>query len=83
MTIVRTSLAIAASRSWPLYQFDVKNAFVHGDLKEKVYMHLPQGLIGASNGDVACLLRSLYSLKLVHQAWFGNFRNTLLQLHFQ
>ena len=33
MTTVRTILAITASQSWPLYQMDVKNAFLHGDLK--------------------------------------------------
>eukprot|EP00268_Persea_americana_P046415 TRINITY_DN47812_c0_g1_i1.p1 TRINITY_DN47812_c0_g1~~TRINITY_DN47812_c0_g1_i1.p1 ORF type:complete len:104 (+),score=22.25 TRINITY_DN47812_c0_g1_i1:176-487(+) len=32
MTCVRTILAIAASHSWPLYQMDMKNAFLHGDL---------------------------------------------------
>ena len=32
MTTVRTIVAIAASQSWRLYQMDVKNAFLHGDL---------------------------------------------------
>ena len=63
MTTVRTVLAIAASQSWPLYQMDVKNAFLHGDLKEEVYMRLPNGIPSSSKTDVARLRRSLYDLK--------------------
>lgn len=33
MTTVRTILSIATSQGWPLHQMDVKNAFLHGDLK--------------------------------------------------
>ena len=34
---VRILLSIAVSRSWPLYQLDIKNAFLNGDLQEEVY----------------------------------------------
>ncbi|BBG97094.1 transposable element gene [Prunus dulcis] len=44
MTTVRTIHALAASQSWPLHQMDVKNAFLHGDLKEEVYLKLPSGV---------------------------------------
>ena len=38
MTSVRLLLSMAAMSYWPLYQLDIKNAFLHGDLaKEVIY----------------------------------------------
>lgn len=62
ITMVCILLALAAAQSWPLFQMDVKNAFLHGDLKENVYMHLPLGLPLLKN-MVCKLHRSLYRLK--------------------
>ncbi|RVW55663.1 Retrovirus-related Pol polyprotein from transposon RE2 [Vitis vinifera] len=48
---VRLLLSMAAMRSWPLYQLDIKNDFLHGDLAEEVYMEQPPGFVAQGSSD--------------------------------
>ncbi|GJT16470.1 ribonuclease H-like domain-containing protein [Tanacetum coccineum] len=67
---ISDSLSLATSRHWPVHQLDVKNAFLHGDLSETVYMHQPPGFRDSVHPDYVCLLqRSLYGLKQAPRAW--------------
>ncbi|CAN1253863.1 Retrovirus-related Pol polyprotein from transposon TNT 1-94 [Linum perenne] len=82
MSTVRILIALAAQQSWPLFQLDVKNAFLHGTLKETVYMECPPGY-NKNSQDVVCLLRrSLYGLKQAPRAWFETFQKTILSSGF-
>lgn len=63
-TTIRVVLSIAATRHWSLRQLDIQNAFLHGDLKETVYLRQPPGFVDAHKSDHVCLLhQSLYGLK--------------------
>lgn len=72
LTSVRIILAIAASRKMKLKQFDVKTAFLNGDLDEVVYMEQPTGF-GDGTNRVCKLLKSLYGLKQASRCWNKKF----------
>lgn len=81
MASVRLLFSMAAIRHWQLFQLDIKNAFLHGDLEEEVYMEQPPGFVaqGESSNMVCRLRRSLYGLKQSPRAWFGHFRTVVQQ----
>ncbi|CAL1362537.1 unnamed protein product [Linum trigynum] len=83
MSTVRTLLAVASLQHWPLYQLDVKNAFLHGDLDEVIYMERPPGYTLGTADQVCRLNRSLYGLKQAPRAWFEKFQATITALGYQ
>jgi hypothetical protein len=81
--IVRTVLSVALSRSWPVHQLDVKNAFLHGTLSETVYCSQPAGFVDSNRPDLVCRLnKSLYGLKQAPRAWYSRFATFLVTLGF-
>ena len=81
---IRLVLKVATTRKWPIKQLDVSNAFLHGDLKEPVYMFQPAGFINPNKpSHVCCLSKALYGLKQAPRAWFDTFSNFLLEFGFE
>jgi len=63
MTSVCCFLVVAIAKGWELHQLDVNNAFLHGDLNEKVYMMLPPRFKGSDEAKVCRPKKSLYGLR--------------------
>ncbi|KAJ0444187.1 putative RNA-directed DNA polymerase [Helianthus annuus] len=81
---IRVLFSIAANKQWPLHQFDVKNAFLHGELEEEVYMEAPPGFTKDFKPGEACRLKkSLYGLKQSPRAWFGRFTLAMKRYGFE
>nr|GEV30179.1 integrase, catalytic region, zinc finger, CCHC-type, peptidase aspartic, catalytic [Tanacetum cinerariifolium] len=61
---VRIFIAYAAYKSFPIYQMDMKIAFLNGPLKEEVYVAQPGGFIDPDHPKKVYRLRkALYGLK--------------------
>ncbi|XP_071740841.1 uncharacterized mitochondrial protein AtMg00810-like [Rutidosis leptorrhynchoides] len=77
-------LSLSVSRYWLIHQLDVKNAFLHGDLTDTVYMHQPPGFHDPTKPGYVCYLRkSLYGLKQAPRVWFHRFAQYALRVGFQ
>lgn len=76
-------LGIALSKSRCLYQLDVKNAFLHGNLDETVYIHQPYGFRDPQYPEHVChLKKSLYDLKQAPRDRYQRFIDYVAQLGF-
>jgi hypothetical protein len=80
---IQLVLSVVVSRNWSLRQLDVQNAFLHGVLKEEVYMKQPPGFHDASHPGYVCKLdKDLYGLKQAPRAWYSQLSAKLVQLGF-
>nr|GEX73986.1 retrovirus-related Pol polyprotein from transposon TNT 1-94 [Tanacetum cinerariifolium] len=68
---VRIFIAYAAHKSFPIFQMDVKTAFLNGPLKEEVYVAQPDGFVDPDHPEKVYRLRkALYRLKQAPRVWY-------------
>nr|GEW68046.1 retrovirus-related Pol polyprotein from transposon TNT 1-94 [Tanacetum cinerariifolium] len=83
MEAIRIFLAYSTHKSFTVFQMDVKTTFLHGTLKEDVYVYQPEGFIDADHpSHVYKLKKALYGLKQAPRAWYDELSTFLLQNHF-
>ena len=80
MDSIKLVLAIAASKQWEVHHIDVNSSFLHGDMKEEIYMQQTKGFV--TNPSLMCRLKkSLYELKQALRAWYAKIDGIFLSLN--
>ncbi|CAL2257690.1 unnamed protein product [Prunus armeniaca] len=65
-------ISLAAQSSWPIFQLDVKSAFLHVELKEQVFVDQPLGYVHeGKHKKVLRLKKALYGLKQAPRGWYS------------
>lgn len=81
---IRLLVGIAAAKGWEVHHLDVKTAFLHGELKETVYVTQPEGFeVRGSEKKVYKLNKALYGLRQAPRAWNHKLNQILLELGFR
>lgn len=81
---IRLLVSLAASRDWEIHYLDVKTAFLHGVLKEHVYVTQPEGfIVKGSERKVYKLNKALYGLRQAPRAWNNKLNQILEELQFR
>jgi hypothetical protein len=71
-------IALAARFGWIIYSLDVIGAFLNSDLKEAIYIALPDGF--EQSGKCGLLLKTLYGLKQSPKEWYTTLHDLLVAL---
>ncbi|GJY05782.1 putative ribonuclease H-like domain-containing protein [Tanacetum coccineum] len=81
---IRLFLAFASFMGFPVYQMDVKSAFLYGTIKEEVYVHQPPGFVNPAHPNkVYKVIKALYGLHQAPRAWYETLSSFLLENGFR
>ncbi|GJU56138.1 retrovirus-related pol polyprotein from transposon TNT 1-94 [Tanacetum coccineum] len=72
-------IAYAAHKSFPIYQMDMKTAFINCPMKEEAYVAQPKGFVDLDHPNKVYRLRkALYGLKQASRAWYDELSNFVM-----
>lgn len=78
--MIRVLFSVSSNKGWSPHQFDVKNVFIHGELRDNVYMKAQLDFSDEFRDNEICwLTKALYSLKQSPQTWFRRFTMAMEQ----
>ncbi|GKB18220.1 putative ribonuclease H-like domain-containing protein, partial [Tanacetum coccineum] len=81
---IRLFLAFASYMGFPVYQMDVKSAFLYGTIEEEVYVHQPPGFVDPAHPNkVYKVIKALYGLHQAPRAWYETLSSFLLENGFR
>ncbi|XP_019149876.1 PREDICTED: uncharacterized protein LOC109146678 [Ipomoea nil] len=72
MTTIRMLFSLAACKYWKLWQLDVKNSFLYGELDRDIFMEQPMGFVSKTFPVMSIVSRRLYSSLFVKKTSSGN-----------
>lgn len=77
---IRLLLSIAGTRKLSVRQFDVQTAFLNGNLKEEIYMKMPEGM--QEENKVIRLHKAIYGLKQAARSWNEKLNESMMSIGF-
>ncbi|GJU47024.1 putative ribonuclease H-like domain-containing protein [Tanacetum coccineum] len=81
---IRLFLAFASFMGFPVYQMDVKSAFLYATIVEEVYVHQPPGFVDPAHPNkVYKVIKALYGLHQAPRAWYETLSSFLLENGFR
>lgn len=81
---IRLVISLAAQNTWPIFQLDVKSAFLHGELQEQVFVDQPPGYVQRGHEEkVLRLKKALYGLKQAPRGWYSRIDTYFVKQGFQ
>ena len=80
---LRMVIAITKYLEWTLDQLDVATAFLYGEMKEKMYCAIPEGVDVDEDFDCFELVKAIYGLKRASRVWNETFHEFVCSIEFQ